>query len=77
MGASSLSVDTVRGAEWAATILTDSHGISRVYAEDLYSKAEIEAQYERATERTQLILDAFADGMNRKMTEVSRQLAQI
>lgn len=120
LGASSLSVDTVRGAEGAATILTDTHGVSHVYAEDLYglafgngyvqardrlfemdvlrhvgygdsagvigpsqlqsdievrqdlySKAEIEAQYERATDRTQLILDAFADGVNRKMTEMA------
>ncbi|RRJ32179.1 penicillin acylase family protein [Halocatena pleomorpha] len=38
---------------------------------DLYSKAEIKAQYERASERTQLLLDAFADGVNRKMIEMA------
>lgn len=121
LGTSSLSVETVRGADGTeATIFTDPHGISHVYADDLYglvfgngyvqardrlfemdvlrhigygdsagvigpsqlqsdievrrdlyNEAEIEAQYERASEQTQLILDAFADGVNRKMVEMA------
>lgn len=38
---------------------------------DLYNKEEIERQYENASERTQRILDAFADGVNRKMAEMA------
>lgn len=38
---------------------------------DLYNKAEIERQYETASERTKRILDAFADGVNRKMIELA------
>lgn len=38
---------------------------------DLYSKAEIERQYETASERTKRVLDAFADGVNRKMVELA------
>jgi acyl-homoserine lactone acylase PvdQ len=36
---------------------------------DLYSKEEINRQYENASERTKQILEAFADGVNRKMIE--------
>lgn len=38
---------------------------------DLYSKAEIKQQYEAASERTKRVLDAFADGVNRKMVELA------
>ncbi len=38
---------------------------------DLYSKREIKRQYETASDRTQRVLEAFADGVNRKMVELA------
>lgn len=116
-----LARETVRASSGSeATILTDSHGVSHVYTDDLqtlafangyvqardrlfemdalrhigygtsaevlgpsqlssdievrrdlYSKAELEQQYEDAPARTQLILEAFSDGVNQKMTELA------
>ncbi len=37
---------------------------------DLYDKEEITRQYENASEQTQRLLEAFADGVNRKMVEM-------
>lgn len=37
---------------------------------DLYNEAEIKRQYENASKRTRRILEAFADGVNRKMVEM-------
>lgn len=121
LGTRGVTEHTVRATNGEeATLLTDSHGISHVYADDLYTiafangyvqardrlfemdvlrhigygtsagllgpsqlQSDIEVrrdmygeealkrQYERAPDRTQLILDAFADGVNRKMTEMA------
>lgn len=40
---------------------------------DLYSEEEIERQYENASEKIRTALEGFADGVNRKMTEMAAQ----